>query len=124
MQNFKLLFASAWLAFVGACAVSDDDGGATGDLADEAELAETEHAIEATALPLCPDLPNQTFTTFEGCTLNGQLGTKKCTQTCTIHRTPVFKVTGMECKITGSTCGPKVCGPCGVITPEGPLDPL
>jgi hypothetical protein len=122
MQKWKLLFASAWLAFAGACAVSSDDGSAAAELADEAELGETELAIEAP--PLCPDLTNQTFTTVDGCVLNGRLGTKECTQTCTIHYKPVFKVTGMECQISSSTCGPKVCGPCKVVTPQGPLGPL
>jgi hypothetical protein len=120
MRTISLLFVSAWLLVAGACVAETADDSELAPLATEAEsLGAAESAL--TSIPLCGDLPNQTFVTLQSCTRNGQLGTQECTQTCTLHRSIRFTPTGVTCVITGSTCGPQSCGACQVIGPQGPL---
>jgi len=94
---------------------------------DLAPVDETVAALigDPTPVKLCGDL-HETFEEPQSCTYQGQLGIKTCTQSCTIHRTPVFHVPpqGITCAIVSSDCSGWSCGPCVVVGPEGPLGPL
>jgi hypothetical protein len=97
------------MALAGACVASVEPAE---DVAPEA-ISEVESTIEATPAPLCPDIVRRLQYSKECFTPRGE-GFAECTDTITFHRTPVFKVTGMECKTTDTTVTTH-CGMCVVL---------
>jgi len=74
-------------------------------------------------VPICGDL-HETFQAPQSCNLQGHLGLKDCTQSCTIHRAPVWNLPppGISgCTIVSSDCSGWSCGPCVIVVPQGPL---
>jgi hypothetical protein len=116
MRKFQLLLlTTACLSLFGGCVepIDEDPAQALG----EVETAEVESAIEVTPVPLCPDLVLRLRYSEECFTPRGE-GLRECTDTITTHRTPVFKITGIECKTTDTTVTTS-CGLCVVLDLPG-----
>lgn len=110
MRTFKLiLFTSICLSMLGGCVAYVED--------DPAEaVSEVESAI-IEVQPICGDLVLKLHYS-EDCTTPRGDGFRECTDTITTHRSPVFKVTGFECKTTSTTIT-KSCGLCVVLDLPG-----
>jgi hypothetical protein len=71
------------------------------------------------AIPICPPLLNQVITSVEPCSVQGVLGTRKCTYSCDLFYGMVlgpFLGGGISCELKSSTCTPLGCGSCQTVS--------